>query len=406
MLLPALTAIILPAIYLRLCGLIVDDDAPEDKTCSLAGSTSIKHHDHAKFYRRGTNTMMRCLFLAVAVTCFNTNLIADDTSRNVPLIFDTDIGNDVDDVLALGLIHALHSRGECELIAVTITKDHELAAPFTDAVNTFYGRGDIPIGVCRSGITNKSGKFNTLAAESTGNEQRFPHDLKSGDSAPDAVSVLREALAAQPDGSVVIAQVGFSTNLANLLDSKADKYSELAGTELVSKKVRLLSIMAGAFEQITGKDGKPRDHREYNVVKDIPSAQRLSSDWPTPVVWSGFEIGLALPYPHQSIEQDYQYTSDHPLAAAYMLYSPPPHNRPTWDLTSVLYAVRPGRNYFGISAAGRVRVADDGLTTFENDEQGQHRYLILNEQQRVRSTEALVQLSSQPPIVQPTVPVQ
>lgn len=58
------------------------------------------------------------------------------TPPAVPLIFDTDIGNDVDDVLALGMIHALQSRGECNLLAVTITKDHPLAAAFTDAVNT------------------------------------------------------------------------------------------------------------------------------------------------------------------------------------------------------------------------------------------------------------------------------
>ena len=51
----------------------------------------------------------------------------------VKLIFDTDIGNDVDDVLALGLIHALQSRGQCELLAVTITKDQPLAAEFVDA---------------------------------------------------------------------------------------------------------------------------------------------------------------------------------------------------------------------------------------------------------------------------------
>jgi len=50
-------------------------------------------------------------------------------------------------------------RGECALLAVTITKDNELAAPFTDAVNTFYGRGDIPIGVCRSGVTSEPGKL-------------------------------------------------------------------------------------------------------------------------------------------------------------------------------------------------------------------------------------------------------
>ena len=54
-------------------------------------------------------------------------LITEEPLAQTPLIFDTDIGNDVDDVLALGMIHALESRGECELLAVTITKDHELA---------------------------------------------------------------------------------------------------------------------------------------------------------------------------------------------------------------------------------------------------------------------------------------
>ena len=31
----------------------------------------------------------------------------------VKIIFDTDVGNDVDDVLALSVLHALQSRGEC-----------------------------------------------------------------------------------------------------------------------------------------------------------------------------------------------------------------------------------------------------------------------------------------------------
>jgi purine nucleosidase len=65
----------------------------------------------------------------------------------VPLIFDTDMGNDVDDAMALAVIHALQSRGECRLLAVTLTKANRYAAPFVDLVNTFYGRGDIPIGV-------------------------------------------------------------------------------------------------------------------------------------------------------------------------------------------------------------------------------------------------------------------
>ena len=98
----------------------------------------------------------------------------------VPIIFDTDMGNDCDDALALGVIHALESRGECKLLAVTITKDHELAAPYVDCVNTFYGRGDIPIGVCRnSGKTPDPGKYNQVSQIMDNGQFRFPHDRRS-----------------------------------------------------------------------------------------------------------------------------------------------------------------------------------------------------------------------------------
>jgi len=322
---------------------------------------------------------------------------AEPAKKPVPLIFDTDMGNDVDDALALGMIHALQSRGECELLAVTLTKDNALAAAYTDAVNTFYGRGEVPIGICRSGVTPAEGKFIGLGAKKENGELRYSNDLQPGDDIPDAVDLLRKTLAAAEDGSVVIAQVGFSTNLANLLSSKADQYSDLDGMALVKKKVRLLSIMAGAFTKIPDREGKLQEYREYNVIQDLPSAQKLGEQWPTPIVWSGFEIGIALPYPHQSIEQDYGYVAHHPVAEAYYLYSPPPHDRPTWDLTSVLVAVRPDHGYFDLSPPGRVTVDKEGYTKFEAAEGGRDRYLIIPDAKKGRTLEALVQLSSQPP---------
>ena len=96
------------------------------------------------------------------------------------MIFDTDIGNDVDDVLALGMIHALESRKECELLAVTVSNSDENCAPFVDAVNTFYGRGEIPIGVMRDGPKSEPSKFLKLADERDGDRWRYPHDLMSG----------------------------------------------------------------------------------------------------------------------------------------------------------------------------------------------------------------------------------
>jgi inosine-uridine nucleoside N-ribohydrolase len=310
----------------------------------------------------------------------------------VRIIFDTDIGNDVDDALALGMLHSLQSRGECELLAVTITKDHALAAPFVDAVNTFYGRGRIPIGMVRDGVTPEDSKFLPLATQRDGGKLRYPHNLKDGADAPEATALLREVLAAQPDASVAMVQVGFSSNLARLLDTPADDHSDLSGLDLVKKKVSVLSIMAGAFQPI---EGKP--YCEYNVVFDLTAAKKLTAEWPTPIVWSGFEIGLAIPYPAASIEQDYRYVAHHILPEAYQLYEPTPHERPTWDLTSALWAVRPNRGYFGLSEPGTVAVAEEGETIFTPSPEGKHRYLTVDALQVAQVKEALVQLCSQPP---------
>lgn len=335
----------------------------------------------------------RGVFARLLLTLMIVSSSISFAAEPVRLIFDTDIGNDVDDVLALGIIHSLQSRGACRLLGVTITKDSELAGPFVDAINTFYRRGDTPIGMVRPGKTPEPGKFLPMASEKVQGVFRYPHDLIRSQDAVEAVGLLRKLLTAEPDGSVVIAQVGFSTNLAQLLDSKPDGVSPLSGRDLVKTKVKLLSVMAGAFTSIDGN----AHYCEYNVVQDIANCRKLADEWPTAVVWSGFEIGIALPYPAESISKDYTYVSDHPVAESYRRYENQPSHRPTWDLTSVLYAVCPDRGYFDLSAPGRIVVEADGFTKFEPANEGRHRYLKLTEQQRLRVLEALVQLSSQPP---------
>ncbi len=97
------------------------------------------------------------------------------------LIYDTDICGDCDDVLALGMIHALQSRGACKLLAVTVSVDNDLAAPFVDAVNTFYGRSDIPIGVVgKGGVVEQSKYLGLVEEKDSGGRFRYPHTLLSG----------------------------------------------------------------------------------------------------------------------------------------------------------------------------------------------------------------------------------
>lgn len=309
----------------------------------------------------------------------------------IPVIFDTDMGNDIDDALALAMLHALADRGEARLIAVTLTKDNPHAAPFVDLVNTFYGRPDLPVGVPNSGVTPQDRPMIQAPVERRiGGRYLYPRDL-THERAPAAVEVLRRALAGAADSSVVIVQVGFSTNLARLLDSPPDRISPLPGRELAARKVRLLSVMAGDF-------GHRRTGAEYNIARDVASARKVFAEWPTPLVASGWEVGDAIHYPGSSIERDFGYVEHHPIADAYRSYARMPYDRPTWDLTSVLYGVRPDGGYFELLGPGTVVVQEDGITTFRREQAGRHRYLrVTSEAQRQRALEAMIHLASQPP---------
>lgn len=302
-----------------------------------------------------------------------------------PVIFDTDIGNDIDDVLALAMLHALESRGECRLIGITLSNPAASAAPFTYLLNRYYGREAIPIGVSpakrNEGADHKYLDATLAAAPLQWRDQPVPSTRLP------APKLLRKLLASSHD-KVVVIQVGFSENLAALLDSAPDEFSPLSGAALIREKVALLSVMAGDFAS-----GKP----EYNVRIHVAPAKHVLVDWPTPVIASGFEIGDALRYPAAAIQRDFGYANWHPVPVAYAAYQKMPYDRQTWDLTSVLQAVRPSAGYFELSPPGWIEVAPDGVTRFRVDPKGTRRHLILKPAQAARILEAMRLLASQPP---------
>lgn len=325
--------------------------------------------------------MMRPLILLLAL---GSSLLAEKPR----IIFDTDITGDVDDVLALAMCHALADRGACEFLGVTISKNNPLTASFVDAQNTFHGRPDLPVGVTRDmAAQQRESKYLKLA-----DSAEYPHDLRSNDDARDAVDLIRELLSAEPDGSVTIISVGIASNLANLLKSPG-------GIDLVKQKVKLLSIMAGAFAFAN----QTNYHLEANVINGIGYMQTVADQWPeeVPIVWSGFEIGEALPFPRGVINRDLDYRPHHLVKEAYLLHSGPEHDRPCWDQSSVLHAVHPGRAYFGLSQPGRVSVLDDGFTRFTPTRKPgasqRDRFLTMTPAQQSRALEAIVQLVVQPP---------
>jgi inosine-uridine nucleoside N-ribohydrolase len=335
--------------------------------------------------------------------------------------------SDIDDALALAMIHALQDRSEMKLLAVTISTRFAACASYVDLINTWYGRADVPIGMVANGITLESirsklpsgflpvTRYTEHLAELTTDEGGlvYPRRWSGEGSLPDATRLLRQTLAAQSDRSVVILEVGYHTNLAQLLASSGDAHSSLGGRELVAKKVRQLVVMAGSFRSDDPQDASrieafPKQDPEFNLVVDIPAAQTVFAEWPTPIVVSGLEIGLAMRFPPESVLNDFGYAPDHPIAHTYRLFAderrmrqpstPWPHSHPTFDLTVVLYAARPDRGYFSLSSPGRIDVLADGSTHYEPVADGNHQYLILNDEQKSRTLEAMVMLTSQPPV--------
>ena len=324
----------------------------------------------------------------------STNISFVSAKEPVSIIFDTDLGNDIDDTLALAVAHSLQSRGEINILAITTTKDNPYVAPMISVLNQFYGCPGIPIGIASNGVTPDDGKYNRAVVEMTRDDGQlcFPKSVDAMTKLPSAVTLMRKILASANDESVVIVQVGFFSNLAKLLDTSGDEYSLLSGKELIRKKVQYASIMAGSFtEQYHRTDG------EYNVRNDLPATKKVIAEWPTKIVFSGFEVGMAIPYPVTSVRRDFEYVRYHPVKEAYHLYAGLDKDQPTWDLNSVLYVVRPDSGYYTLSEPGTVTMTENGITNFKQDPHGKHYYQVVNEKQSIAIQEALIMLSSEPP---------
>lgn len=309
------------------------------------------------------------------------------------IILETDIGNDVDDALALDMLYKYLDAGDIDLLGIMINKEGIYPAEYTDIMNTWYGYPQIPIGILHNGADCENDATNYAKAvcliQDENSKPTFKRSLKGGyDQLPEAPALYRKLLAQQPDSSVTIISVGFSTNLARLLDTPADEYSSLTGKELVAKKVKLLCTMAGCFNN--------PELYEYNVVKDIPAAKKVFTEWPTTLVTSPFEVGIAINYPATSIKNDFQWAPIHPMVEAYKSYQKMPYDRPTWDLTSVLYSVE-GPSYFTVSPAGKISVTDKGATEFTPDATGNRYYLTVDAAQAENIKQHFVKLISKQP---------
>ena len=330
--------------------------------------------------------ILKYVCLAAFCFAFFTACTDKQEAKQEPLavIFDTDVGNDIDDVLALQMLFNYEKEGKINLLGITIGKNNPYAIEYVDAYCRLNDRGDIPLGFAYNGVNPEDNKYLRPTLDTIIDGQKILHPKRSiKDSLPEGYKLLRKLLSEQKDASVVFIAVGPETNLARLLESQPDEYSDLDGKALVAKKVKLLSVMGGLY-------GNEFDFPEWNIVQDLKASQTVFAEWPTEMVASGWELGNKLLYPHQSILNDFTDSYKHPLCVSYKIYEQMPYDRQTWDLTSVLYAIEPDKNYFNLSPKGTIEIDSVGKSIFTPDENGKHRYMLIEKDSIQPALNALV----------------
>lgn len=227
-------------------------------------------------------------------------------------------------------------------------------------INTYFGRSDLPIGAPKTGgviIANTYGWNEKLVP-------LYPHNLDSTQNATDAVATYRKILTTEPDSSVTIIAIGFLTNLRYLLSSAPDGWSTLPGKQLVARKVKRLVVMGGKFPQ----------GREFNLELDPQAAMVVTDSWPTPILFSGFEIGERVLTGKELVKDRNLANSPVRLAFQYFLEKDKTSSHPSWDQTAVWVAVQGLSDHFE-SVPGQCRVYSDGRNEWVSTAKGTHQYL-------------------------------
>lgn len=230
-----------------------------------------------------------------------------------PVIIDTDWWTDVDDAVAMRHAVYMENQGLINILGFCINTNLLKGPGSLDAMLIADGRA----------VNDISVPLTSHVPDGTPNYQNglfeLPHNAGEPSEQEDAVSMYRRLLAGST-GKVDIISIGYLNNLSELLDSEADVHSPLSGADLVTAKVDTLWVMGGSWPTGT-------ENNFDRTAQAIAGANNVCANWPTRIVFSGFEIGVdiitggnlaaALPDDHLT-----QALADHGSSAGRMSWDP------------------------------------------------------------------------------------
>jgi hypothetical protein len=261
-------------------------------------------------------------------------------TKHPAVIFDTDMGSDCDDAGALAILHALADAGELRILGVVFSSGKNRYGIGTcDAINTYYGRGDLPLGQYKG--TDVGDPRNSYTKQIATDTERFGHDTV--DQAPELVAAYRSMLQSQPDHSVTLCTVGHPHGLVHLL-------RDPRGAELVRAKVeRWVAMGTGGWN--------------FQQMGMSAYCQELLETWPLPFYIS--PSGKDIKTGHRLLPG----TPDtNPVRESYRLWGTGTaitEGRSSWDQVAVLFVARP--ELFTVARTGRVERLADGRVIWNPD---------------------------------------
>ena len=276
-------------------------------------------------------------------------------------ILGTDWWTDCDDVVALRILARAHKNKQIKLEGVIINACMEYSASSLEGFLNCEGV-EVPIGL----------DFD--ATDFGGNPpyqnrlKRYSKNIKSNSDVLDATKLYRKILA-NADEKIELIEIGYPQVLVDLLTSKADEFCELDGVELVRKKVSKICMMAGKWDENSG--------RENNFARNERSrkaAHTFCEICPVDVTFLGWEVGFDV-ITGQNLKSDdvlHLAMCDHGSA----------NGRSSWDPMLVLLAIIGECEKAGFSTVCGKAFVDEqtGENYFEQNQNGKHKFVVKQKQ--------------------------
>ncbi len=299
------------------------------------------------------------------------------------VIFDTDMGPDIDDAMALGMVHSYADAGVWKIGAVVLSRRSPTGSgvKFIDAVNTYYGRPNIPIGNYKGGHPeDDAGQYDWMVTTSPIASQ-YPSDIR-----PETVrhghKVMRQVLERANDGQVIIVTTGFTNNLSGLLKSPG-------GKDLIRRKVKRLVLAGGEYSGFNGQVDVEYNLNHWTVHQpSVAHSFNVLRNWPGTIVQLEYSLGYKVLLRSPAVRR---LPENHILRQAYFFKSGDVYfwhvadgngsfHMRSWDMLAVLAAAgNAGKNFPAITKRSNrgtiVPVASSrgGVKTiFNQDIKGKH----------------------------------